>query len=80
MLYDNIQGAPGALDITPSDANYLSRPVRAIYVGGTGNLAVTMEDGSEVTFQAIPVATILPIRVKQVKATGTTATLLIGLY
>jgi hypothetical protein len=38
-----------------------------------------MEDGSTVTVTAPPVGTILPIRVKRVRATLTTATLLIGL-
>lgn len=70
-----------AVVITPADGADLANPTRAIYVGGTGTLTVTMADtGTDVLFSAIPVGTILPIRAKRVKATGTTATLLVALY
>jgi hypothetical protein len=67
----------GAAAITPSDT--VDQFWTGIYVGGAGNVSVVMEDGSTVTFTAPPVGTILPIRVKRVRATLTTATLLIGL-
>jgi hypothetical protein len=67
----------GAGAITTSDT--VDQFWTGIYVGGAGNVSVVMEDGSTVTFTAPPVGTILPIRVKRVRATGTTATLLIGL-
>lgn len=67
-----------AVAITPSDT--AGNSFRAIYVGGAGNVAVDPESGSgSVTFTAPPVGTIIPIRTKRVLATGTTATLLIGL-
>lgn len=68
----------GGLAITPSDT--VDQFFAAIYVGGAGDVSVVMEaGGTAVTFKAPPVGTILPIRVKRVNATLTTATLLIGL-
>lgn len=68
-----------AFAITPSDTTPLN--LRAIYVGGAGNVAVKPNGASSVTFTAPPVGTILPIGLDggQVMATNTTATLLIGL-
>lgn len=58
---------------------------RAIYVGGAGDLKVTMAGdtgagGNAVTFSAVPAGTLLPISAKQVFNSGTTATLVIVLY
>lgn len=50
-----------------------------IYVGGAGDVAVTTSNGETVTFSAVPVGTILPITVKQVMSTNTTASLMVGL-
>lgn len=63
--------------ITPSDT--APNTFRAIYVGATGNLTVIDEGGDTVTFNAVPVGTIIPISTSFVKATLTTATLLVGL-
>lgn len=67
----------GATTITKSDT--VDQQYSAIYVGGAGNVAVIMESGDSVIFTAPPVGSILPIRVKRVLSTNTTATLLIGL-
>jgi hypothetical protein len=79
--YKTSQGAAEqAVAVTPSDANDLAITSRAIYVGGAGDLTVVMcGDGSTVTFSAVPVGSVLPIRVTRVKATGTTATLILSL-
>jgi hypothetical protein len=70
--------------ITPADGtdlpDYNSRRVNAIYVGGLGNIVVRDDLGNDVTFTAVPVGTILPISPKRILSTGTTATLIIGLY
>lgn len=69
-----------ALTVTPSDANQFSQPV-AIYIGGAGNVTCTpASGGADVVFTAPPVGSVLPLRVTAVKATGTTATLMIALY
>jgi len=53
-----------------------------LFVGGAGNVAVTTIGGDEVTFNAVPVGTILPVQVLRVKssASGTTATLINALW
>ncbi len=68
--------------VTPNDNNDLTPfAFRGLYIGGTGNVAVVPveNDQTVVTFSAVPVGTILPIQVRKVKATGTTATLIIAL-
>ena len=69
-----------AASVTPHNTNELSYVTRAVYVGGAGNVKVTMQDGGEVTFVDVPAGTVLPIRVKIVQATGTTATSIIALW
>ena len=67
----------GADSITPSDSAAVA--FRAIYVGGTGDVKVTAIDGSVATFKSCPVGLIIPVAVKLVWSTGTTATLLVGI-
>lgn len=52
---------------------------RALYIGGAGNLKVTMKDGGDVTFSGLIAGTLLPVSVTKVFDAGTTATLVIGL-
>lgn len=78
-MQDSTRSAEGVFAITPHDADYLGEAAQAIYVGGAGDISLTAEDHSEAIFSAVPVGTILPVRAIRVKATGTTATLLIGL-
>lgn len=68
-----------AVDISSTDHTF-SNTTRGIYVGGTGNMIVTMADGQEVTFATIPAGTLLPIRAASVTKTGTTATTMVGLW
>lgn len=72
--------ASGGFAVTPSDATVFSQPTRAIYVGGAGAVAVRLLDGTTLTFSAVPVGTMLHIRADKVLSTGTTATLILGLY
>jgi hypothetical protein len=59
----------------------LARPTRALYVGGTGNVAVRMVgDQTTPIFSAVPAGAILPIRVDKVLSTGTTATSIVGIF
>lgn len=73
--------AQKAFAITPDDGNDLALTTRAIYTGKGGTLVcILLEDSAEVTFASVPAGMILPIRVKRVKATGTTASMdLVGL-
>ena len=70
---------PGAnaLAVTPSDSTVLAN-VRGLYVGGTGDVAVTMLGGAAVTFATVPAGTVLPIRVSHVMA-ATTATNIVAI-
>lgn len=65
--------------VTPGDSTVLA-PTRALYIGNTGNLAVTMAYGTTLTFTNVPAGSILPIQVTKVLATGTTATAVLALY
>lgn len=69
-----------AFAVTPSDSTTFASPTRWLYVGTTGNVAVTMQDGSTATFTAVPAAYRLPVSVTQVKSTGTTASGIVGAY
>ncbi len=68
-----------ATAVTPSDATVIAA-TRAVYVGGAGALAVTMHNGTNATFAAVPAGTTLPISVTKVLSTGTTATSIVALY
>lgn len=63
--------------VTPSDSTTIKSGF--LYVGGTGDVAVTMFDGQTVTFSSVPGGSILPIRVTKVLA-ATDATNIITCY
>ena len=73
--------AVGAIAVVPHNTTEQTHWIRKIYVGGTGNITLTPAiGGADVVFTAVPVgATIECGMCKLVKATGTTATLMIGL-
>lgn len=73
--------ATNAIEITPDDSNDLAQVTRAIYIGGSGNMVATLaEDSAAVTFVGLVAGSLLPLRVKRVKATDTTATNIVGVY
>jgi len=66
--------------ITPSDITDLPAGVRALWVGGAGDISVILADDTDpVTLSAIPPGTLLPLMVRRVRATNTTATNIVGL-
>lgn len=77
------------LTVVPSDAANLIPPsgdlnkaTRALMIGGAGTVKVDMADGTTVTM-SIPgtgLGLLLPIAVKKVYATGTSATLMVAFY
>ena len=71
--------AVGAV-VPVADADINPRTVRAVYVGGAGNLAVITSRGETVTFINVQDGTLLPIRIRQVLSSGTTATSILALY
>jgi hypothetical protein len=74
------QAAYDGAAITPSDTVPLANWSRWVFVGGAGNLAVTMVGGETVTFTGLVANTLLPIRATLIKVTGTTATNLVAFW
>jgi hypothetical protein len=66
--------------IVPDDAAELGHATRALWVGGGGDLRVRLLGGAVVTLAAVPGGTLLPLRLRQVFATGSSATALVGLW
>lgn len=76
---DSTVSAQRAVAATPHDTNTIEL-TRALYVGGAGALVVTMADGVDCTFSGVNGGSILPIQVRRIKSTGTTATNIVRLY
>lgn len=66
--------------ITPHDTNELSHVCRGVWVGGAGNLKVTLVGSGTLTLYSVQAGTLVPISPKIVFSTGTTATNLDCLY
>jgi hypothetical protein len=73
--------ADQAAAVTPDNDDVFAEPTRFLWVGdGNTELTVTMLDGTTVQFTNVPDGSLLPIRVTQVKATGTDATDIVALW
>lgn len=68
--------------VTPSNTADLPNPgvSDALWVGGAGTLAIQGTDGQTVSIAAVAAGATLPIKVRRVLATGTTATTIVALY
>lgn len=66
--------------IVPDDGDDLTHVTRAIYVGTGGQIAAQLASGSMVTLAAVPSGMLLPLRVRKVMATGTSAGDLVALW
>ena len=71
--------AMDATALTKSDSTVLT-PTRGLYVGGGGDVAVTMLGGTVVTFSAVPTGAFMPIQITKLMSTNTSATLVLALY
>ena len=69
-----------AAAVTPSDSGVISPVARGLYIGGAGAVKVDTEGGTAVTFSGATAGSILPVKVKRVYSTGTTATNIVALY
>ena len=58
--------------VTPNDTVDLPYTARALYIGATGDLTVTMREGAQLTFKNMPVG-FAQLSVSRVWATGTGA-------
>jgi len=68
-----------AVAITTSDTVDLAKVTDGIWVGGAGIVVAVFPNGKTVNFTCTA-GQLLPIRVKRVNATTTTATLMAALY
>ena len=66
------------VDLPPFTAN--GTLTGLVYVGGAGNVTAVFPDGGVILFTAPPVGAQLPIGVRRINATGTTATVLVACY
>lgn len=73
-------GARHAFAITPHDSNELAYTPRALYIGGAGDVVLIAVDDSDPVTHTVPAGTVLNVYAKIVKATGTTATNIVGWY
>lgn len=66
--------------ITPHDTNPIARVYRAVWVGTGGDIVLRLRsDAGDITLANVPGGTLLPIRPTHIRATGTTASGLVGL-
>lgn len=76
-----IDSADDGFAIVPSDVTDLEVVPRGIYVGVGGDITMTLaHSGTNLLFKNAQPGNVLPVRPLRVKASGTTATDLIGLY
>ncbi len=67
-------------DVAPDDGADVAWVTRALMVTVSGDVAVTLRSGSDITLAGLLVGVMYPFRVSRVKATGTTATGIKGFY
>lgn len=65
--------------ITPDDNNDLTKVTRGLMVGAGGDVAVVTLAGDSVTLPSLAAGVQYGFRIVRVKATGTTATGIVGL-
>ena len=78
FAHDAVSVTPGAAKIANTDQRGV-----CLYIGGAGNVKVTMESGTTQTFKNVSAGTFLPILVTHVLSAGadpTTATGILALY
>jgi hypothetical protein len=74
-----ISAARKLVAVTPSNSTDLTDLPKALWIGVAGDISVIAADDTDaVTVAAL--AGVLPIRVKRVRSTGTTATGIVALY
>lgn len=74
-----IMTAFDAFAVAPSNSNDLATVARALYVGNTGDITLDTPESTSILFSNVQAGSILPVMVKRVRATGTTATGIVAL-
>ena len=85
-MYQKLQAGRAAA-VTPSNtvdipsvSGGTSNNGCVLYVGGAGDLTVDTVGGDAVTFVAVPAGSFIPVQVKRVYASGTSATSIVALW
>ena len=76
---DATVSARRAVAVTLNDSTVIEN-TRALYIGGAGNLKVSMVEGGDVTFIGLLAGTILPVQVTKCWSTDSTVTNVLALY
>ncbi len=72
--------AQSCFPITPEDNADLEYVTKGLYVGGGGDIVLrTKSDDVDIAFRQVPSGTILPVRAVAIRATGTSASDIVGL-
>lgn len=75
-----IAPAKSAYTISPNDNADLPSATKAIYVGNEGDVTLrAIDDDSDVLFRNLAAGTVLAVRARAIRSSGTTATDLVGL-
>ena len=70
-----------AVSITANDSTDLVNVSRGLYVGSSGDIAVILaDDTAVVVIVGVGAGSILPLRVKRLRSTDTTASDIVALY
>lgn len=77
--FENLAHPDNAAAVTPNDSTDLTNS-GVLFVGSSGNVAVTTNGGDDVTFTGVAGGSIIPVTVTRVKSTGTTASNILVLY
>ena len=78
MIDQAISPAGRAAAVTPHDTNKIE-VTRGLYCGVSGDVKVTMLNGTALTFTGLAAGVVHPLQVIQVFSTGTTATNIVAL-
>lgn len=78
---DYTAASGAAVAVTPNDSTDLTNTSRGLFVGTGGDVVVIFDkDTSSVTLKNIVSGSVLPVRIRRVLATGTTALNIVALY
>lgn len=66
--------------IVPSDGSDLGQVTRALYIGVGGSVRLQLARGTQIDLSNVPSGAILPLRVRRVMASGTSAAGLVGFW
>ena len=82
--FQNLADAPDfqsrrLVAITPHDTNDLAYVTKAVYIGTGGTISIIAADDTAAVSLTVQDGAVLPIRAKRIRATGTTATGIVGM-